>query len=107
MAVLAPGREARVDGASGYARARPEHTLLYQLVAQHYPRFLAHLAEQGRTLPEHVRREFDEFLKCGRLEGGFLRVRCERCHDEKLVAFRCKRRGYVEYGNMLSRRWPP
>jgi hypothetical protein len=28
-----------------------------------------------------------------RLEGGFLRVRCENCHAEKLVAFSCKRRG--------------
>jgi len=28
------------------------------------------------------------------LEHGFLRVRCEFCHDEKLVAFSCKRRGF-------------
>ncbi|MBT6586808.1 MAG: hypothetical protein HON77_21155, partial [Gammaproteobacteria bacterium] len=25
---------------------------------------------------------------------GFLRVRCESCHHEKLVAFSCKRRGF-------------
>jgi ribosomal protein S27E len=41
-----------------------------------------------------VTKEFDEYLKCGRLEYGFLRVRCESCHDEKLVAFSCKRRGF-------------
>ncbi len=41
-----------------------------------------------------VKKEFDEYLKCGRLEHGFLRVRCETCHDEKLVAFSCKRRGF-------------
>jgi ribosomal protein S27E len=29
-----------------------------------------------------------------RLEHGFLRVRCEVCHQERLVAFRCKRRGF-------------
>jgi hypothetical protein len=28
-------------------------------------------------------------LKCGRLEEGFLRLRCEDCHAEKLVAFSC------------------
>ena len=28
------------------------------------------------------------------LEHGFLRVRCERCHAEKLVAFSCKRRAF-------------
>ncbi len=33
-------------------------------------------------------------LKCGRLEHGFLRVRCTTCHAERLVAFSCKRRGF-------------
>jgi hypothetical protein len=41
-----------------------------------------------------VREEFEAYLKCGRLEHGFLRVRCEDCHAEKLVAFGCKRRGF-------------
>jgi ribosomal protein S27E len=41
-----------------------------------------------------VRREFEDYLKCGRLEHGFLRVRCTGCHSEKLVAFSCKRRGF-------------
>ena len=86
MAALASGKDAR-DGVSGYARQRPEHTLLYQLVERHYPVFVAQLAAQGRTVPGYVRREFEDFLRCGRLEGGFLRVQCERCHDEKLVAF--------------------
>ncbi len=38
--------------------------------------------------------DFDDYLKCGRLEHGFLRVRCDSCHHEKLVAFGCKRRGF-------------
>jgi ribosomal protein S27E len=41
-----------------------------------------------------VQQEFDAYLKCGRLEEGFLRVRCEQCHAEKLVAFSCKKRGF-------------
>lgn len=28
-------------------------------------------------------------MKCGRLEHGFLRVQCESCHQEQLVAFSC------------------
>jgi ribosomal protein S27E len=32
-------------------------------------------------------------LKCDRLEEGFLRVRCEHCHAEKLVTFSGKKRG--------------
>jgi hypothetical protein len=31
-----------------------------------------------------VEREFDVYLACGRLEHGFLRVRCEQCHAEQL-----------------------
>jgi ribosomal protein S27E len=52
------------------------------------------LASHGRQLPVYVTKEFDAYLKCGMLEHGFLRVRCESCHDEKLVAFSCKRRGF-------------
>jgi ribosomal protein S27E len=45
-------------------------------------------------LPDYVQREFEAYLKCGRLEHGFMRVRCENCHVERLVAFSCKRRGF-------------
>jgi hypothetical protein len=36
---------------SGYARHRPESTLLYRLVEQHHPAFRALRAETGRPLP--------------------------------------------------------
>jgi ribosomal protein S27E len=78
----------------GYARHRPEATLLYQLVERHYPEFVAAREAAGRPLPKYVQEEFEAYLKCGRLEHGFLRVRCEDCHAEKLVAFSCKRRGF-------------
>jgi hypothetical protein len=29
-------------------------------------------------LPGYVEQEFEDYLKCGRLEHGFLRVRCAR-----------------------------
>ncbi len=79
---------------SGYAQHRPETTLLYRLVEQHYPDFLELRAREGRSLPGYVQEEFAAYLKCGRLEEGFLRVRCEQCHAEKLVAFSCKKRGF-------------
>ena len=93
MTPLLAGTEA-VAGtarAGAYARHRPEQTLLYQLVEAHYPAFVEHLAARERTLPAHVQREFEAYLKCGRLEHGFLRVRCADCHAERLVAFSCKR----------------
>jgi Transposase zinc-binding domain len=43
------------------------------------------LAGQGRPLLDYVQQEFEAYLKCGRLEHGFLRVRCESCHAEHLV----------------------
>ena len=84
----------RERDAAFYQRHRPEQTLLYRIVDEYYPAFAAHLAEQGRELPGYVQREFEDYLKCGRLEHGFLRVRCESCHAEHLVAFSCKRRGF-------------
>jgi len=52
------------------------------------------MAAQSRLLPLYVQREFEDYLKCGRLEHGFLRVQCDTCHAEHLVAFSCKRRGF-------------
>ena len=78
----------------GYARHRPEATLLYQLVERHYPELVAAREAADRPLPRYVQDEFEAYLKCGRLEHGFLRVRCEDCHAETLVAFSCKRRGF-------------
>jgi hypothetical protein len=72
-----------------HERHRPEKTLLYRIIDRYYPEFLAYMAEQGRSLPYHVQKEFDEYLKCGRLEHGFLRVQCSTCHHEQLVAFSC------------------
>jgi hypothetical protein len=78
----------------GYRRHRPETTLLYWLVAEHYPKFRDRRVAEERPLPRYVEEEFEAFLKCGRLEHGFLRVQCESCQAEKLVAFSCKRRGF-------------
>ena len=77
-----------------YVRHKPEQTLLYQLIERHWPDFQLRLSEAGSFLPRHITREFDEYLECGRLEHDFLRVRCQDCHHEHLVAFSCKRRGF-------------
>ncbi len=38
--------------------------------------------------------EFDDYFQCGRLEHGFLRVRCGTCRADHLVGFSCKKRGF-------------
>jgi ribosomal protein S27E len=90
--MLAQGRDGL--GKTVYERHQPEQRLLYQLVEAHYPDLIGQLAQQGKSLPDHVHREFEAYLKCGRLEYGFLRVRCDKCHFERLVAFSCKKRGF-------------
>jgi len=87
-------RQERPNSAATYVRHRPETTLLYQIVQEYWPEFQAELANHDKYLPAYVKKEFDEYLKCGRLEHGFLRVRCESCHEEKLIAFSCKKRGF-------------
>ena len=57
------------------------------------------MGQQDKGLPKYVRSEFEAYLKCGRLEYGFLRVRCEDCHYEHLVAFSFKRRGFCPSGS--------
>jgi len=59
---------------AGYVRHRPETTLLYQVIQEYWPEFQAELASQGKHLPAYITQEFDEFLKCGRLEHGLPRV---------------------------------
>lgn len=99
--MLAPGKESlppvhgHALGHTTYERHRPEQTLLYQLVEKHYPALIEQLDSQDKSLPTHVHREFEAYLKCGRLEHGFLRVRCDTCHFERLVAFSCKKRGLL------------
>ena len=39
-------------------------------------------------------KEVDEYLTCGILEHGFLRLACLACGHERLVGFSCKRRGF-------------
>jgi hypothetical protein len=79
-----------------YERHRPEVTILYKTIAEHWKTFLATIDQDSsrKSLPQYVRQEFEDFLKCGVLAYGFLRVRCEDCDSEKIVAFSCKRRGF-------------
>ena len=93
MPQVAARMVSRDENTGRYQRHRPEQALLYQIVEEYYPGFAGHLAEQGRELPDYVHREFEHYLKCGRLKHGFLRVRCESCHAEHLI----KKAGYTHH----------
>ena len=78
-----------------HQRHRPEKTTLYRVVQAHLDTYLAFVDIEtgGAGLPTFVTDEFDAFLACGILADGFLRLSCDGCREEKLVAFSCKRRG--------------
>ena len=76
MAYRPAGRKARPgQGVQHYERHRPAQTLLYQLVEQHYPGFVAELTTQRTPLPEYVQREFEDYLGCGRLVRAWIPTR--------------------------------
>jgi hypothetical protein len=74
----------------------PSQTLLYQVVANHLEPFLASLDADpdAKGLPAYVERELYDYLQCGVLAHGFLRLGCDTCQKELLLAFSCKRRGF-------------
>jgi len=89
-----PEETARSNGTkAGYRRHRPELTVLYQTVERYWPEFRER-AEEAGGLPKFVVKEFEAFLRCGRLEAGCLHLVCQSCGHSQLVAFSCKRRGF-------------
>src|SRR5262245_29325938 len=79
-----------------YIPRDPSQTVLYHVVADHLETFLTSLDADpdARGLPAYVQREFYDYLQCGILAHGFLRLGCDTCHQELLLPFSCKRRGF-------------
>src|SRR5215813_12158464 len=79
-----------------YAPRDPSQTVLYHVIAEHLETFLAscHDNPEATGFPAYVEREFYDYLRCGILAHGFLRLGCDTCHHELLVPFSCKRRGF-------------
>ena len=78
-----------------YQRHEPEKTTLYKLIQTNWLTFQEQVQyDMGYPLPDFVIKEFDEYLRCGILVHGFLRVQCTSCHHEMLVAFSRKKRGF-------------
>ena len=81
-----------------YRARNPRKSPLWQCTHRHFSSFLARYpdAYQPRhgplrpTIPQVV----DKFLKCGTLERGFARIRCDNCGLNALLAFSCKSRWF-------------
>jgi hypothetical protein len=79
-----------------YERRRPEDTILFATVQEHWKTFLADLeaTAESPALPAFVVAEIDAFLRCGILAHGFVLARCGDCGWSRPVAFSCQRRGF-------------
>src|SRR5437899_13018715 len=80
------------DAGFEYTPRNAEATVLYRVVAEELETFLARQQERDRPVPRFVEREFRSFLDCGILARGFLRLRCQSCGHDRLLAFSCKGR---------------
>jgi hypothetical protein len=77
-----------------YTRRRPELTTCYQIIQENLNTFITERETESRPLPEYIIKEFEAFLKCGIPAHGFLRLKCDTCSEELIVAFSCKKRGF-------------
>ncbi len=70
--------------------------MLYQVIAEHFETFLAILAADptAKGLPDYVTEEFYAYLQCGILAHGLVRLGCDTCPHQMVLAFSCKKRGF-------------
>ena len=84
------------EALQSYPTRNPCETILYKVVQENLETFIqmVEMDPHRKGLPEYVKREFYEYLRCGILANGFLRLQCTTCKHERLVAFSCKGRGF-------------
>jgi len=78
----------------GYKRREPEQELLHSVLLEHLETFLEQVRTDMYALPRHVENELRDYLKCGVLSHGFVRMRCGACGESMVVGFSCKGRGF-------------
>lgn len=78
---------------NAYVPRCADEKLVYRIVAEELDGFLADAEARGHRLPSFVESTFRDFLTCGVPEHGFIRVHCDGCGHDRVVAFSCKRRG--------------
>jgi len=78
-----------------YEPRDPRRTVLYKVIAEHLETFLASFDADpdAKRLPDSVPREFYDYVQCGILAHGLLRLGCDTCKTEVLLAFRRCRMG--------------
>jgi hypothetical protein len=98
LAAEDPAGSLIAEAASQYRPRHPERTAFYELFEEHFDSYVRCYEERfeprSGPLRPVVVRSVEEFLSCGRLQGGFARIRCPKCHAEHLLAFSCRTRNF-------------
>jgi len=93
-----PGGSCIAEAPAQYRPRHPERTVFYQLFEDQFNSYVRCYEERfeprSGPLRPVVVRSVEEFLSCGRLQGGFARIRCPKCHAEHLLAFSCRTRNF-------------
>jgi hypothetical protein len=72
-----------------YERHEPEKALLHQVVREQLEGFLVRSSLREQPTPRFIEQELRAFVRCGVLAHGFLRLHCDECGHDRLVAFSC------------------
>jgi hypothetical protein len=59
-----------------YRRRVPEQELLHRMLAEHLETFLDRTRTEDHELPRHVEQELRDYVECGALGAGFVRLKC-------------------------------
>lgn len=86
------------ERAAIYRPRHPERTGFYRIFERHFEAYVGTYEERfehrSGPLRPVVSRTVEAYLDCGRLLGGFARIRCGSCGSEHLLAFSCQTRNF-------------
>ena len=93
-----PGGWILAETPAAYKPRHPERTELYQRFETHFDSYVrpyeARFEPHSGPLRPVVVWSVEEFLDCGRLQGGSARIRSPKCRAEHLLAFSCRTRNF-------------
>jgi hypothetical protein len=76
-----------------YQPRDPNDCVVQQVLRRHLDEFLARVREEAdRELPAFVVHQLRALSTCGDFTHGFIRLRCDRCQDVRILPFSCKGR---------------
>jgi ribosomal protein S27E len=81
-----------------YRQHHPEHTVFYRVFFYYFELFLREyenrFEKQYGYFRPVIQDVVEKYLDCGNPMGGFARVQCPDCGEERLLMFSCKTRGF-------------